>query len=298
MMLRYLGMISIVISSSNSGYLTAVKENIRETIGVPYEVLAVPNGDGKRGICEVYNTAAAQAKYGILCFMHEDIQFHTQNWGHNVVEVLSNPEIGLLGVAGSKYKSLTPCGWSCPGISIPWHKANFIQRFKFEDLQTQHFVYNASDEQVSEVATLDGVWLCTRKSVFETIKFDEQLLRGFHGYDLDYSLQVGQQYKVCVTFGVLIEHFSEGNYSVDWLNAMFKLHDKHKDALPRIVGEIPTREIRHAEKSAGKALFKMMARMGFDLNDRIAVLWKYDALRALGWKQFLLFNLKLLVRRY
>jgi len=298
MMLRYLGMISIVISSSNPGYLTAVKENVRETIGVPYEVITVPNGDGKRGICEVYNAAAAQAKFDILCFMHEDIQFHTQDWGHNVVEVLSNPKVGLLGVAGSKYKSLMPGGWSCPGISIPWHKANFIQRFKFEDLQTQHFVYNTSDEQVSEVATLDGVWLCTRKTVFKTIKFDEQLLRGFHGYDLDYSLQVARQYKVCVTFGVLIEHFSEGNYSADWLDAMLKLHNKHKDALPRIVGDIPAREIRYAEKSAGKALFKKMAVMGYGLSDRIAILWKYDARRALGLKQFLLFNLKLLVRRY
>lgn len=291
-------MISIIISSSNPQYLSAVKKNIADTIGVPYEILAVPNGDGKRGICAVYNAAGAAAKYDVLCFMHEDIQFRTRDWGHNVVEVLTNPAIGLIGIAGSKYKSLMPCGWSCPGITRPWHKANFIQNFKFTDLKTQHFVYNTDAEQVSEVATIDGVWMCTRKSVFDTIKFDEQLLTGFHGYDLDYSLQVRKHYRVCVTFGVLIEHFSEGNYSLDWMNAMLKLHDKHKHSLPVIVGDIPSREIRFSEKSAGKKLFKQMAAMGFGLHDRIVTLWKYDAYRVLGWRQFLLFNIKLLVRRY
>jgi glycosyltransferase involved in cell wall biosynthesis len=187
-------MISIIISFSNPEYLSAVKKNIDETVGIPYEILAVPNGDGKRGICEVYNAAGALAKYDVLCFMHEDVILHTPDWGKKVVEIMNDPEIGLLGVAGSKYKSLIPCGWSCPGITTPWHKANFIQRFKFADIPTQHFVYNTDAEDLSEVATLDGVWMCTKKGVFNAFKFDERLLTGFHGYDLDYALQVGKTY--------------------------------------------------------------------------------------------------------
>lgn len=291
-------MISIIISSSNPEYLSAVKKNIDDTVGIPYEIIAVPNGDGKKGICEVYNAAGAQAKYDVMCFMHEDVILHTQDWGKKVVEIMSDPEIGLLGIAGSKYKSLMPSGWSCPGISIPWHKANFIQRFKFIDMKSQHFVYNTEAEQLSPVATIDGVWMCTKKSVFKNIKFDEQLLTGFHGYDLDYSIQVGKSYKVCVTFGVLIEHLSEGNYSVDWMQSILKLHSKHKASLPLIIGDIPEKEIRYAEKSAGKQLFKKMAELQFGLSDRLGILWNNDAYRGLGWKQFLLFNFKLLIKRY
>jgi hypothetical protein len=62
--------------------------------------------------------------------------------------------------------------------------------------------------------------------------------------------------------------------------------------------EIPAWETRYAEESAGKELFKRMRALNFGLSDRIAILWKYDAFRVLGWKQFLLFNFKLLIKRY
>jgi hypothetical protein len=97
---------------------------------------------------------------------------------------------------------------------------------------------------------------------------------------------------------VLIEHLSEGNYSLDWMNSILKIHNKHKDSLPLTVGDIPTREVRYAEKSAGKELFKRMAALGFGLSDRLATLWKYDAYQVLGWRQFVLFNFKLLIKRY
>lgn len=291
-------MISIIISSSNPDYLSAITKNIEATVGVPYEILATANGGGKQGICTVYNAAGAKAKYDVLCFMHEDMIIHTQNWGKKVVEVMKDPKIGLLGIAGSKYKSLFPCGWSCPAIPISQVKANFIQRFKFVQEDKKHFRYNTDAEAISEVATVDGVWMCTKRSIFDRIKFDEEVFTGFHGYDLDYSLQINKEFKVCVTFDMLIEHFSEGNYSPDWMDSILKLHRKHRDTLPVIIGEIPEPTRRFAEKCAGKELLKQMRAMRYSMYDRLATMWRYDLSRVIGLKQFLLFQINILIKRY
>jgi glycosyltransferase involved in cell wall biosynthesis len=291
-------MISIIISSANPEYLIAIKKNIDETIGVLYEILAVENGNGEKGICEVYNTAGARAKYDVLCFMHEDIILHTPDWGKKVVEIMSEPKIGLLGIAGSTYKSLTPGGWACLGLNASRLKINVLQRYRFEDKQTTHLLYNANNESLARVAAVDGVFMCTRKSVFQEFHFDDQLFTYFHGYDLDYSLQVGLRYQVCVTYEVLIEHFSEGNYSEEWLHAMLLLHDKHIDRLPYAVEEISREEAQNGEKVTCKSLLKEATAHNYLISDKIGMLWKFNLRNVLGFRIFWSMHLKVLTRRY
>ena len=291
-------MISIIISSSNPDYLSAVTKNIEATVGVPYEILATANGDGKQGICAVYNAAGAKAKYDVLCFMHEDVILHTQDWGKRVVEIMKDPEIGLLGIAGSEYKSLTPGPWACPGVDRSRHKANILQRFKFIDRETVHEYHNSDNESLSNVVAVDGVWMVTRKSVFEEFQFDEASFKRFHGYDVDYSLQVGTKYKVCVTYDVLLEHFSEGNYSDEWLEAMFILHQKHKARLPLSTKLLPKKEALRGEKAAAKELLKQVTALNYSAGDKLKLLWDYDLKRALGTKLYLLFHVNILLKRY
>jgi hypothetical protein len=291
-------MISIIISSSNPEYLSAVKKNIDETVGIPYEILAVPNGDGKRGICEVYNAAGALAKYDVLCFMHEDVILHTPDWGKKVVEIMRNPEIGLLGIAGSEYKSLTPAPWACPGVLRTRHKANILQRFKFVNNKTVHEYHNSDNEVLSHVVAIDGVWMCTRKDVFDEFKFDDVALSRFHGYDVDYSLQVGIKYKVYVTYDVLLEHFSEGNYSDEWLDAMFTLHAKHQARLPLSTKVLSKAETRRGEKAAAKELLKQVKGLNYSVADKVKLLWDYNLVKVLGPKLFIAFHLNILLKRY
>jgi len=291
-------MISIIISSSNPEYLSAVKKNIDATVGIPYEVLSVDNADGKRGICEVYNDAGAKAQYDVLCFMHEDVILHTQDWGKKVVEIMRDPEIGLLGIAGSTYKSLTPGGWACLGIEERRIKDNILQRHKFSDQNTKHSYHNSDNEHLSLVAAVDGVWLCTRKNIFEEFKFDETRLKRFHGYDVDYSLQVGYKYKVGVTFDILLEHFSEGNYSKEWLHEILVLHEKYKNYLPLAVEDIPKKELRRGEKAEAKTLMKKLSAYGYSRLERVKVLWRYNLFKVLGIKLFVLFHVNIILNRY
>ncbi len=80
---------------------TYLKENIRATIGVAFEIIPIINSGGRIGICEAYNIGARRSKFGMLCFMHEDVRMHTMSWGKIVSRILQDKSIGLLGVAGS-----------------------------------------------------------------------------------------------------------------------------------------------------------------------------------------------------
>ncbi|HSF53019.1 MAG TPA: glycosyltransferase [Algoriphagus sp.] len=229
-------MLSIVISSANAEYLAGLKSNISETIGCPYEILAYPNERGARGICEVYNQGIEDAAYGIVCFMHEDIRILTPNWGEVVFRNFSeNPSLGLLGVAGGDYKSLAPSSWfnfearsDFPGKKY----INLIQGFQDKSKEPIHELNNPRGQKLSKVACVDGVWMCTRKSIAQEIKFDEKLLKGFHGYDIDYSISVGQKHDVAVTFEVLMHHFSEGKSTKGWVEAQIAVHKKWSHLLP------------------------------------------------------------------
>src|SRR5205809_6411151 len=104
-------MLSIIICSRDHEQLVLVKKNISETIGIPFEILSIDNSNNKYSICTAYNTAASEAKYETLCFMHEDIVIRTYNWGNIVLDILKQ-DFGLAGVAGSMYKSRSISGWT------------------------------------------------------------------------------------------------------------------------------------------------------------------------------------------
>ena len=195
-------MISIIISSYQPEYFAALEKNIAETVGVSYEIIKVDNL-GLMGICKAYNTGARKAKFENLLFIHEDILFHTQNWGEKLITHLENPDTGIIGVAGSDYVPTAPCGWFINGRSF----LHLIQNNKSRS-QPQHINYTSQNKH--SVYALDGVFLAMQKSKFNNFSFEEEI-GGFHAYDIDLSLRFAKKYKNYVIGDILIEHFSEGS---------------------------------------------------------------------------------------
>lgn len=241
-------MLSIVIASAKPDLLDQASNNIKQTIGIPHEILAYQNADGQKGLCEIYNLGAKEAQYECLCFMHEDILFETQDWGMKVIETLRTTDnIGLLGVAGSTYKSLTPSSWFPPHeFGRETWRMNIKQVDQTGD--ETHDYYNPRNEKISRVACVDGVWLCSKKEIIEKHRFDEKLLRNFHGYDIDLSMEIGECYGVYVTFEILLKHFSAGNFNDSWLNETLKVHSKWIGKLP--VNSDPSFNFFPIEKAA------------------------------------------------
>ncbi len=223
-------MVSIIICSVNPVYLVALKTNIAQTIGIPYQIIAIDNAVNKFGICKVYNQGAKQAIYETLCFVHEDVAFATQNWGQIIVNHLADEKVGLIGLAGGDAKSCVPSSWSIPIIS---NQINIFQHFKDKSKAAQYIVEtHVPNTTKQQVVALDGVFLCTRKNIFDTFNFDEHTFKGFHGYDIDFSLQVNTQYQVFVIFDLVLHHFSEGTPDSKWVHSAITLSNKWKKQLP------------------------------------------------------------------
>ncbi len=224
-------MFSIIICSINKSYLDALKINIGETIGLPYELLIWDNLVSPKPIAEVYNILGKQARYPYLCFMHEDIRFQTRNWSAKLLSVFeTDPEIGMVGVAGSKYKSKTPSGWST-GIRA-YDCSHIFHRDKNGD--TIHLYSNPKESLLEPVVNVDGVFICIRSEVWQTVHFNEQLLKGFHLYDIDFSFQVSAKYTAVVLFSIDIMHFTEGgNFGNEWVEYTLRWHRRYAEGLPQ-----------------------------------------------------------------
>jgi hypothetical protein len=265
-------MISIIISSANKVLLDRVRKNIADTISVTHEIIAYDNSDGLKGICEIYNQGINQAQYDILCFMHEDIAFNTVNWGNIVIDAFNqNPDLGLLGVAGSTYKALAPSGWHALGVSTEY--LNIVQQFKFEDREPKHYYRNPRNEELTPVVCLDGVWLSTRRSIALANQFDESFT-GFHVYDLDFSLKIFQQYKNAVTYSILIDHFSEGNYNADWATDTIKLHEKWNYLLPINLENLDKKNVLRLERMTFKHFIDQLLKFNLPLGRINRYLWR------------------------
>jgi hypothetical protein len=76
--------------------------NINATKGCSYELIIVDNSEKKYTIFEAYNIGI---KGGFWCFIHDDINIHSKDWGNHMRQIFeSNSQIGLIGIASAKVK--------------------------------------------------------------------------------------------------------------------------------------------------------------------------------------------------
>ena len=212
-------MLSIIISSYQPEYFSALEKNIAETIGIPYEIIKIDN-PGLMGICEAYNKGADKSKYDYLLFLHEDVHFHTANWGEKLIKHLKNPETGIIGVAGSDYVPVAPSGWYVNSM-----KNQFLNLIQNNKERNKPSYQNFTTKPKHQVYALDGVFLGVTKNTFEKLKFDENLI-GFHGYDLDFSLRSAKTKKNYFISDILLEHFSFGDMNKEWLDTNITVRKK------------------------------------------------------------------------
>jgi len=277
-------MISIIISSADSDQLYQATENIAATIGVAYEIIAIENNTGQQGICAVYNSGIKKAKYDVLCFMHEDLIIKADGWGNTVLNIFNeNKEYGLIGVAGSSYKTLTPSGWSGSGSDTIY--SNIIQSYKYQQNESDHYYNNPGGKKLQEVVCIDGLWFCVPKKIAAEFMFDEETFKGFHVYDLDFSFSVRARYKIAVTFDILIHHLSEGNYGTEWLTDTLKFQEKFNAALPANL-QLTHKQAIHGEKATFKFFIDRLLSLNIPISVAFNVLYYKNRFLKLDAKLF------------
>ena len=220
-------LISLIICARTKAISPALQANIDATIGVGYELVVIDNSANRYSIFEAYNIGVSKSTFPYLCFMHDDIEYHTQNWGQKTLGYFEDEKTGAIGMAGSPYAPAMPGSWWGNGLVneyiLPVSDSNAGPRIKT----------TGTAGRFSEVVTLDGIWMCIRKSIFSKIAFDEKNYRGFHFYDVDIAIQINRLgYKLYCAFDVLISHYSVGNMNQNWIDNALVFNTKWRGDLP------------------------------------------------------------------
>lgn len=268
-------MISIIVCSRTPDISTLLSANIHNTVGCEYELVIVDNSDNKFSICEAYNLGVQKSKYPVLCFVHEDVEFITKNWGIKAIECLCLAQTGFVGVAGGKAALKVPYGWS---TYLP--TVNIIHSYVGKNnkrIEEREFSLRNDIRDPQEVVLLDGVFLCAYKKLFTEIKFDESI-GGFHCYDLDISMAAfNKGYTNLVTFDIELKHFSKGKFGKEYINALLLVHEKWENNLPFIERNIvlSSKEYKNLERKTLSKLKKRLIRAGFKSNNIKPIVNKY-----------------------
>ena len=249
---------SIIVCSIKPELAEALHQNIASTIGCPFEMLICDNRNTGKGICAVYNEAAARATGDYLCFVHEDVLFHTPHWGTRIAQKLREESCGVIGFAGSNTKLASLSGWSANSSDVRQH---YTQRLRSG--KRRHFSTNPANEEFSPSVCLDGFCLFVRREVWQQSPFDASTFPGFHGYDLDFTTSIACRWSNYVCQIVEVEHISEGGFSKVWFEALKRYHDKHHEELPLFAGWSPTPEqLATLERKSEAYFIKFLLKMG------------------------------------
>lgn len=260
-------MLSIVVCSRNKVLTSEFVDNIDSTIGVNYEIVHIDNSENKHSISEAYNIGYQQSQFPYLCFVHEDVRFHSQGWGKKILFHLDDKQTGVIGVAGADIVHRIPMAWNkhfSPG-------ENILQTDKEGKNPPVHLLTPRNYSQAKRTTvTLDGLFLCLRKELMDTAKilFDEKI-QGFHGYDYDISLQATVAgYQNYIIYDILLEHFSGGKTNQQYFKNLIYIYRKYEKYLP-IIGNTITKseklQIESLERKNISQLTKKMVRKGFTI---------------------------------
>lgn len=268
-------MISIIICSRKPDISEEFKNNIRETIGLEYELIIVDETLHHKSIFTAYNYGVDRAKYRTLCFIHDDILFHTLNWGEVILEHLKKPTVGFIGVAGGALIPRVPTQWS-----FDRHFKFLLQYDKGKKISKMEEYGNFNSMHFQPVVAVDGVFLACRKELFDSIRFDELTFKGFHCYDLDICLQAHLLgYENRVINNILLEHFSKGKLNKSWVENQLINWRKWRSKLPADLTQMAKEELLNKEIYYLENSFtRRMIRRGFSNKEIREVFKEYNNL--------------------
>jgi len=208
-------------------------ERAREPDSVVYSPAAVGS------IFTTYNhlldTAAQLDDLEALVLVHQDAEIVDSDLCATLRQVLRDPDVGLIGCAGAV--GVRSIAWWEGSVTL----SSFANRYVEHgggDLPGLSWQWNDPPPyaRTGEVETLDGFVLVLAPWVVRNVRFDESLST-FHGYDLDFCLQVRAAGRKVVTadFQAIHHRPLEMVPDVDdWIDAHVRVAEKWDGRMPGI----------------------------------------------------------------
>jgi len=284
-------MISFIVCSRTEYVSESFEQNIAKNVGVEFEIVCIDNSKNDHTIYSAYNKGVKLSKYDNLCLVHEDVQFNTKNFGQKIIQHLNRPNAGLCGLAGCDTLTRVPLIFGTKDIY-----ANIVQSDATKKPSTLATVPKDYNLSFRPVLLLDGVLLCAKNSVFDTIQFDESLGR-FHGYDYDISIQSFiAGYTNVVMYDIELVHYSKGTMNLEYLQTIERIYKKWDKFIPlferKITNEEKQKIVERFETKRLDRLFKTYIRCRADYNlirEKISYYSQLAGVRSIYKYNFMIF---------
>ncbi len=233
-------------------------------MGVDYELIHIDNSENLHSIFSAYNEGFRRSKGDCVCFVHEDVKFHTQNWGKKLLSHLQVPSVGIVGMAGGGIVMQVPDSWRNKQSFV-----NIIQSGLSSKKASRKVILPKGNTEIRrEVILLDGVFLAMTREVASAVCFDESL-KGFHGYDIDICLQVYTAgYKNFVVYDIALEHFSRGRRDKKYFQNLIAIFLKWEKSLPLWLENVNVVASNEHTSKLYRLLYKLVSR-GFKRDEVI-----------------------------
>jgi Glycosyltransferase like family len=179
-------------------FARAAEPGIRRAAEPDSAVLAMPAvGTIFRSYNALLDQAAALPDLEALVLVHQDTELVDADLCDKVRAALGDPAVGIVGCVGAV--GVRSIAWWEASVTL----ASFINRYEEHGGGDLHSFSWAWDDappyaHTGEVETLDGFLLVLAPWTVRNLRFDESLGE-FHGYDLDYCLQVREAGRKVVT---------------------------------------------------------------------------------------------------
>jgi glycosyl transferase family 2 len=227
-----------------------------------YELTAI--GSIARSYNALLDRAAERDDLEALVLVHQDAEIVDADVCATIRRTLADPDVALIGCAGAI--GVRSIAWWEGSVTL----ASFINRYEEHGGGDLHsFSWTRDDAppyaQVGEVETLDGFVLALAPWTVRNVRFDETI-GAFHGYDLDFCLQVREAGRKVVTADFRAIHHRRLEMVPDpeeWIEAHVRVAEKWDGRMPPIgwaPGTWRDRALRaEAERDAARAIARSRA---------------------------------------
>ncbi|MBC7474935.1 MAG: glycosyltransferase [Candidatus Sericytochromatia bacterium] len=217
-------MITVVYCTRKTNSLH--QEHLIKSSGLDKNIEIIEIVNNGESLSKSYNIGLKQSKNNIVVFCHDDLKIETENWGYKLLEQFNtNPEYGIIGVAGSK---------NVPSSGKWWENTKKLYGIVAHTYEGKTWLSKYSSDlgqDIEEVIIVDGVFFVIDKNKIKT--YFNETVAGFHFYDVTFCFEnFIKGVKIGVITSIRINHKSLGIINEAWESNRIIFVKKFENNLP------------------------------------------------------------------
>jgi len=218
----------IICSNDAAEYAQVTANYASRLLGYPHEIIGIHDA---RSLSEGYNRGARRARGDLLVFSHDDVEIVSPDLAGAITRAAET--LDVFGVVGTS--KVLAAYW--PAAGHPYLHGWLAQPVP----GSQKFyvgVFGVDGAISSHLQGLDGMFFVAKRSVVESLPFDEATFDGFHGYDVDFSFAAHLAgFRVGTTAEIAVIHASGGKFGDAWQRYAERFASKYRTRVP--TGQVP-----------------------------------------------------------